>query len=246
MGFFSRFNRGQEVRPQPVATMGIAGHGMLIAPACPCRVARVLDLLVIDRRTSGPLTGGVAIKLGTAPATKAPTPQGPDAYAMGPDGPTIALQGVALGDALLQVDVGLGEAPWMVLLPGFMFAIPKGMVLYSPDEQGGMPELHHGLQPGALVQLAPVGRPAHTVAVRGPDGSMLKAEEMELGEVVIRRFGHDYEHDGKPWRQHQYAVPLDDAHAIVLTAQAPVRIWDDVERAALEVAASLALFGGRE
>ncbi|HUJ57025.1 MAG TPA: hypothetical protein VLX92_00960 [Kofleriaceae bacterium] len=239
MGLFSRFKRGQEARPRPVATMGIAGHGMLIAPACPCRVARVLDLLVIDRRASGPLTGGVAIKLGTAPATRAPARQGPDAYTLGPDGPTIALQGVALDDALLQVDVGLGESPWMVLVPGVSFGIPKGMMLYSPDEQGGMPELHHGLQPGALVQLAPVGRPANTIAVRAPDGSMLQSEEIELGETVIRFFGHDYEHDGNPWRQHQYAVPLDDAHAIVLTAQAPVSIWDDVERAALEVAASL-------
>jgi hypothetical protein len=80
MGFFSRSKHGRDVRPRPVATMGIAGHGMLIAPVCPCRVARVLDLLVIDRRASGPLTGGAAFKPGTAPATRAPTPQGPDVY----------------------------------------------------------------------------------------------------------------------------------------------------------------------
>jgi hypothetical protein len=36
---------------------------------------------------------------------------------------------------------------------------------------------------------------------------------------------HDYEHEGEGGAS--------DAHAIVLTAQAPVRIWDDVELAAL-------------
>jgi hypothetical protein len=80
--------------------------------------------------------------------------------------------------------------------------------------------------------------------VRGPDGAVLPCELVKSGDVVIRRFGHDYDHDGQRWRQHQYVVALGDDRAVMLTAQAPMQIWDEVELAALEVAGSVAPMSG--
>lgn len=92
--------------------MGLAGHGMLIAPVLPCRVARLEDLLVIGRGYQGPLLTELIIRGGKAPASEPPAEVEPDTYALGPDGPTLTLDGVALADMVLQIDVGVGSGEW--------------------------------------------------------------------------------------------------------------------------------------
>ncbi len=155
---------------------------MLIAPACPCRVVRIEDLLVIGRGYRGPLITECVIKAGKSPATEPPTEARDGTLTFGPDGPTLKLDGVKLEEILLSLDAGPAPEDWDVLAPGFWFSLPRAMALYSPDpdEPGSLPELHHTRNTDALVVFARIARDAHEIVVTGPDGASLARSQLAV------------------------------------------------------------------
>lgn len=218
--------------------MGLAGHGMLIAPVLPCRVARLEDLLVIGRGYQGPLLTELIIRGGKAPASEPPAEVEPDTYALGPDGPTLTLDGVALADMVLQIDVGVGSGEWDVLAAGFWFSLPKAMALYSPEEEGELPELHHPMNLQAFIGFARVGRDASELVIGAPGGGALPVALLETPYGNVRTFAYEYTHDGAAWVQQKLALPYGEGRTILMSAQAPQPLWADVYAAAVHVARS--------
>ena len=222
------------------STMGLAGHGMLLAPACPCRVTRVDELLVIGRGYRGPLITEVVVKLGSMPATTAPTSSDGVTFAMGAGGPQLRAESGNLEEVVLRIDVGLGPGEWSVLAPGFWFDLPRGFVLFSPDPQtpGDLPELHHGMNLEAMIVFARAGRAAGDLVLTAPGGEELAITALETPYGDVRVFAYEYDRGDAHWIQHRYVLPYADDKSIVMTAQAPSAVWADVEAAADQVACS--------
>jgi hypothetical protein len=234
------------------STIGIAGHGMLLAPSCPCRVVRIEQMLVIGRGYRGNLITEVIVQLGPSPATEAPHPSGADvssigpnarAFSLGPGGPTLILDatdGAPLEDLIVRVDVGLGAAEWSVLAPGFWFDLPPGVILYSPDPQtpGDLPELHYGMNPEAMIGFMRAGRSAEEIVINGPGGTPLASSQLETPFGAVRAFEYKYEHEGAPWVQHKYVLPYAAGKSIVMLAQAPRSLWPELKAAADLIARS--------
>jgi len=201
MGLWSKLMGGAAKaapKPPPVrTTMGIAGHGMILAPACPCRVVPIEELLIIGRGNTGTLLTEAVIKIGTAPATEPPKriadrvhvePDRPSdhVYALGPSGPTITFEGVGpkLTEMFAQIDAGLALGPdsWTVLAPGFMFAIPTpGFVVCSPDPdvEGDLPSLMLAMKTSAQITFARSSRRVDMIEVMS-GATALPSEEVEL------------------------------------------------------------------
>ncbi len=227
------------------STMGLAGHGMLLAPVCPCRVARIHEILVIGRGYQGPLITELVVALGSQPASEAPTSSDGVTYTLGAGAPELHVESANLDELVLRVDVGLGPAEWSVLAPGFWFELPRGVVLYSPDPDtpGDLPELHHGMNTEAMIQFARIGRDAGELVLTAPGGKPLASATLDTPYGPVRVFAYEYEHAGAHWTQHKYVLPYAANRTIVMTAQAPGALWGDMKAAAEHVARTFEVIG---
>lgn len=214
-------------------TVGIAGHGMLISPFCPCRVAHqangvllVATLTRIDE-TRAAFTAVAALKAGTAPATGQPERVDDATWRIGADGPTIHLVGDGprdLASAFARIDTGLGEAPWQLLAPGCWLGFPPGFTMTSTLDENPFFELQLVVAgrsiPDAIIQLQARPIAAAAVQLRG----QFAVEESTLGDIRVWTYGYDV--DGVPWRKRHYALPLSEGESILMAAQAPAEHAD--------------------
>ena len=232
--------------------MGVAGHGMLLAPSCPCRIAHLENgsLLVGLGRLGA--DGTAIVAPGTSPATSAPAPVAgePRVLVCGEGGPRIALDArgvVSLDAVFVRIDVGLGPSPWMLMGPGFMCDHPAGFTVFSAAGEDADPcfEIHPGTpgDPDEMIRFQIVGSPASALQIKGPGGSALVEGESPGETEPVRTWQLSYEHKGEPWVQRQYALPLSPDASVVMSAQAPRRSWAPMEVAADAVAAT---FGALE
>ncbi|MDX2089115.1 MAG: hypothetical protein SFX73_14755 [Kofleriaceae bacterium] len=221
-------------------SMDLVGHGMLLAPECPCRAVLLGDLLVIGRGYRGPLISEVVVKRGAMPATAEPTSTDGINFSLGPDGPELLAESGNLDELVEHIDVGLGPAEWSVLAPGFSFDLPHGVVLFSPDpdEPGDLPELHHAMNFEAMIKFMRFKRAAGDIVVTGRDGKPLPSVTLETPYGAVREFIDEYEHGGAQWIQHRYVLPYADDRSIIMLAQAPVALWAELQAAAEVVACS--------
>src|SRR5688500_1812778 len=114
-----------------LSTCGLGGFGLLIAPVCPCRaVVTDRNELVIDH---GDGDGDVArITPGDHPAGAPLAWHKERVGHFGAGGPILSLaDGFELDDVFERIDVGLGDAPWCALGPGFVVDLPRGLVLIA-------------------------------------------------------------------------------------------------------------------
>ena len=195
---------------------------------------------MIGRGYRGPLITEVVVKLGSTPATAEPKSSDGVTFAMGPGGPQLRVESGNLEEVVLRIDVGLGPADWSVLAQGFWFDLPRGIVLFSPDPQtpGDLPELHHSLNPEAMIVFARAGRAAGDLVLTAPGGKPLASTALETPYGAVRVFAYEYDHGDAHWVQHRYVLPYADDKSIVMTAQAPSAMWADVKAAADQVACS--------
>ena len=235
-----------EHEPEPEALVGLGGHGLLLAPRSPCAITLAEDgTLAIQ---AAPLTPRRAVVVAprSALAAEAPQLRGVGIYHCGADGPTFTLDGVEdLDDLLLQVDVGLGESPWVVMGPGFVIDLPTGFtVLAAHRDDGAAFEVHRGVGADALedelMVLEPRGVPAGEVAMRTPPDCVC-IEGSSPGETgPVRTWELTYVRGGEGWVQRFYALPLVGRRCILLRAQSRAATWPILEAAADRVAASFA------
>jgi len=227
--------------------VGVGGHGMLLAPSCPCRIAHLDNGTLLFGLGSVGADGTAIVAPGTSPATSAPAPVAgePRVFVCGEDGPRIALDAggiVSLDEVFLQVDVGLGESPWVLLGPGFMLEHPARFTVFSAaaDDADPLFELHPGtpLDPDELIRLQFVGKPASAVQIRAPGGNALVEGESPGEREPVRTWQLSYEREGEEWVQRQYALPMSPEMAVVMSAQAPRRSWAAMESAAELIAAT--------
>ena len=220
-------------RTTPV-TVGIAGHGLLISPYCPCRVVHqhngvllVATLLrVDDARAAFSLIG--SIKPGSAPATHDAERIDETTWRFGAGGPEIKLPVGGprdLAAAFAQIDAGLGEAPWQLLAPGCWLGFPPGFTMTSPLDDEPFFELHlnDGPRsiPDAIIQFQARAIAAGEVQLRGTF-----AVEESILDDDIRVWTYGYDVDGVPWRKRHYALPLAADQTILMSAQAPAEHAD--------------------
>lgn len=235
-----------EPEPEPEALVGVGGHGLLLAPRSPCVIA-LHDDGTLSIQTA-PLTPRRAVVVAprSAVAAEAPQLRRVGVYHCGADGPTFRLDGADdLDEVLLQVDVGLGESPWVIMGPGFAIDHPPGFtVLAAYREDGAAFEVHRGV--GAhvaadeLMVLEPRGVPADEVVVATPPGSVC-APGSSSGEAgPVRTWELTYVHEGEGWVQRFYALPLSADRSVLLRAQSRAATWPLMEAAAERVAASFA------
>jgi hypothetical protein len=222
-------------------TMAIAGHGLLLAPACPCRVATLRDTLIFGRGFDGPLISEALVSPNTRPAIEPPTlvgplnqRTGPSVYGTGPNCPTITIEqpGASIDELFVEAVVGCGEAPWNVLVSGFWFELPN-LVLYSPATATDLPELHLPTHVGAMISFGRVDMNVDAIAARWNVGQTL-----DLCGQVFHCWQYEYSHEGEPWLQRKIALPFAADRSIVLSAQAPTPVWPQLAAAAELIAGS--------
>jgi transcription antitermination factor NusA-like protein len=228
--------------------VGIAGHGLLLSPHCPCRVAHLengtllVQPIAVDRSRALPPVAAVALgaRSAHAEASRVDDHRMPT-WRYGADGPTISLgnQAERLDEVLAQVDVVPGESPWHLLGPGFWIAFPPSFTLHSaPADRGLRFQLvQKGDEPNALIAFD--SHPIRAEALRfGGDGLVDGALQIDGGSV--RTATRTYEHAGKRWQARYYALPLADDETVVMSAQAPIAQSERMFAAADAMAESFA------
>jgi len=231
------------------ATFGLGGHGLLIAPVCPCRAMVTVDndlVIAHDEREMARIT------LGERSASADPTWHTPQRGQFGDGGPTIALaDGVAFEDVCLMINAGIGESPWVALGPGLVHDLPPGVILLAaaPDDEDPMYELHLEGGFNEFIRLVLRDESAATVQVRvAPDQQLLAKDvfKVQEGGGGLRDVPYtevSYEHEGAGWKQLMIVAPLRENTAIVVSAQARVEHSDALFKAAVQVAATLGPLG---
>lgn len=208
---------------------------MLLSLRCPCRVAREpSDRLWIS-------TGGSLV--GVHPGEQ----------------PDIAvLDHGQVEDAILQIDRGLPDYPWQLVVPqpGFFIDLPVGVVVYSGTDDDPFPELH--LRPADMlgprvlqdvfIQFVGIRQDASEVRVTGKHD----IEELTInlatddGEIAVRAWEYGYELDGMRWRKRHYALSLFPGVTVGMSGQAPEPERQRMFALCDEVAASFGSMHGGE
>jgi hypothetical protein len=227
-----------------VSTFGMGGHGLLVAPACPCRVLLTGGDLVFAH---GPHEVA-RIQPGTRAATKPLTWHGSGRGQFGSDGPTVLVtDGKRYEDVFLQIDVGLPDSPWCALGPGMIMDMPEGVVLLSsaPGDDDPMFELHlHGGKQ-EFIRFMPARAPADVIRLNpAPNQDVIASDHLDVEDDdgslrQLRYADFAYDHEGDAWLQRAIVVPWGPG-SLIVSAQARVPRSDELFRAARHVAATIA------
>ena len=228
--------------------VGIAGHGLLLSPHCPCRVAHLENgtLLVqpIVGAAAGKLPPVAAVGVGSHGDTTQPTrvedaPMPTWSYGKGAPRISLGNGATSIEQVFARVDVVPGDSPWTLLGPGFWIEFPARFTLDSARAgEGPFFQLtQEGDVTDAIITFAARPVPAPALKFSGPN-NVEGTLETEAGS--IRMCTHSYEHDGVSWRARYYALPLAVDATLVMTAQAPRATIDHMFASADRMAASFA------
>jgi hypothetical protein len=244
------------LRKKPVNTVFIGGHGLVLAPICPCYVSHLDNgsLCFADaRNAAGP---GAVVVPGTVPAIAGEptveTKAGLMRFRYGHNGPVICPRrpDESLHSSFAYVEGGWGEAPWSVWCQGgFSVDLPRGFALWASAQRADhllLPELHlvrgRSFRPlddtFATFHLRPVA--PETLEIGAPAGVEIVNDvryPTELGPVV-RLTEIEYEHEGEVWRRGYYVLPLASDDSVVLNAGARLRDVPKMRDGANEIARS--------
>jgi hypothetical protein len=198
----------------------LSGHGLTLIPINPYRFERAgADAVVLTR--SGPE--------GTRAVTVTPTGGEPQVQC-------------APGTASLDEVGGLQEGPrldhWRIETALFTLAWPAGLALVSAKDDRRPPafELHGPAGsfmffqgPFAEQKLPPLERMAGLGQSVARTGEGARHRWVEL----------TYRHEGRPWVQRHALIALRPGHTLVLSAQAPAEVAEQVMAQMEEVARSV-------
>jgi hypothetical protein len=92
------------------------------------------------------------------------------------------------------------------------------------------------------MSFAPTTQHPKDIVMNSPSGP-LELRVIELLGVLVANWRFSYERDGERWIQHKYGVVVGENRTIVLSAQAPEPMWDQVDQGAFRIASSLQLLG---
>jgi hypothetical protein len=237
MGFLSDLFRRKDEEP-PASTICVGGHGLLLAPICPCRVAHLGNGALLVGHVRNVVGPAAIVRPGSEAAVGEPTfdtLDGAAVFRYGRKGPLISTGpgSAPLDSFFAHVGAGLGDAPWNLLCAGgFWVELPQGFTLLAsaPQDDDPLPELHligeqSRLVPDSFVsfQLRPAA--PETVQVRKPPGVEIVDEgwlPVELGPVV-RWTEVAYTHEGEQWRRRYYVLPLASDASVVMNAGSRLR-----------------------
>lgn len=188
------------------STFGIAGHGLLLSPICPCRVLHLEDNRLFASRDG-------------AGVTLLPTSKGVSF--------SFAGRATRIEDLFLRVDRVEGQVPWMLLGPGFWIGFPSGFAVFgsAPDEKE-LFELHllasgQELEPGAFIGLQLLAGSASGLRIDLQPGFRETARgtvDSEGGPVKWSEVA--YRHAGEAWLRRYYALPVGDDETLLFNAGA--------------------------
>ena len=232
------------------ATFGLGGHGLLIAPVCPCNATVTADNeLVIShgQREVARFTPGAHA------ASADPTWASPSRGQFGEGGPTLVLADqVAIDDVTLLINAGIGESPWVALGPGIVHDLPPGVTLVGPgpdDDSAAIYELHLDGGHDELIRLTPQDEAAAAVRIQiAPYQEVLVRDTFNVqeGDGAVRAINYTevaYEHEGIAWKQLMIVAPLRATTSMVVTAQARMENTDTLFKIAVQVAATMGPLG---
>jgi hypothetical protein len=258
MGLLSNlFGKKAPHKAEPATTVGIGGHGFMLAPVCPCHVAHLENGSLVVQGVPG-VEGVATIVLGSEPAragapSTEPSGDGAQVSRYGPDGPQIVLRGknAALDRFFVRVDTGCGEASWMLLARSRWIDFPPGFALAarSPDDE----QLHlfelfllgreGQVETDAFISFQPHGEPVEETVINVPSGWEHRATgvlENEDGAVRWQEFAYPWQ--GRPFRKRYFVLP-DKNGSVIMSASAPEHLADRLFAGADNVASSYALVG---
>ncbi|HEY5946947.1 MAG TPA: hypothetical protein VIV40_15695 [Kofleriaceae bacterium] len=199
------------------STYGIGGYGFLLSPSPAIRV------MVTDDRELVFFSGErevARITPNDEPATGAANWLSSTMARFGEGGPLLELaDGVALESVLLRIDTGLPHVEWSGLAPGMVVELPLGVALVpaAPNDADPYFELHAIGARDEFISFMPMQVAADEIVIN-PAPYQRLVKQGKLDDMTFTECA--YEHDGKPWRQIFYAVPLDEDVSVVVRAQA--------------------------
>src|SRR5688500_3545334 len=97
-------------------TFGLAGHGLLIAPRCPCRAMVTPEGHLVIAHGEQEIA---RVLPGDAPADGELRWLDATYARFGADGPSLVLDGATFDEVFVRIDVGTGALPWTALGRGF-------------------------------------------------------------------------------------------------------------------------------
>lgn len=260
MGLFDRLLGKAPPRP-PEFTLSIAGYGIEARPKLPVNVAHLEKGTLIFGPSVGEAKARAAHgqELQNLFVSPGNPPRGPLAkrrlpgtelsiYSTGEEGTTsLALgRGQESYDSILD-DLRTAPHPahWTLLMRDHAIQWPAGFSLFSKGDQrpGGWPyELTLGGSADEFLRL--VGPYGSAKGIPAPERFIAPGMEMiEEGDLdgtvnTVCYFTLAYEHDGEPWRQFIFYLPLDEDSVYVLRSQARLERHDRVFEASVMVAAT--------
>jgi hypothetical protein len=202
--------------------LGVAGHGVMLAPLSPCVLAREPSNSLWISTTDGLVT----IVPGAGPADKPPASLDVRELSF-PNGPLLrAEKGGTLAKVLAQV-TPFQTGPWTLLAPRMLLELPVGLAVFSGDADNPMPELH--LRKADLNDASTIRNAFITFELRAVELAEVKLRgmfdvterAMQIEHGPVRVFEYSYEHDGLTWRKRHYALAEVPGVTMMMGAQAP-------------------------
>lgn len=202
--------------------LGVAGHGVMLAPFSPCVLAREPS----DSLWISTTDGLVTIIPGAGPADKAPASLDVREVSY-PSGPLLrADKGGTLAKVLAQV-TPFQIGPWTLLAPRMLLELPLGLAVFSGDASNPMPELH--LRKAEMTDASTVRNAFITFELRAVELAEVKLRglfdvtetAMQIEHGPVRVFSYSYEHEGLTWQKRHYALAETPGVTMMMGAQAP-------------------------
>jgi hypothetical protein len=202
--------------------LGVAGHGVMLAPYSPCVLAREPG----DGLWISTTDGHVTIVPGAGPADKPPASLDVRELSF-PNGPLLrADKGGSLAKVLAQV-TPFQTGPWTLLAPRMFLELPVGLAVFSGDADNPMPELH--LRHADLSDASTIRNAFITFELRAVELADVKLRgmfdvtetTMQIEHGPVRVFSYSYEHEGVAWQKRHYAVAEVPGVTMMMSAQAP-------------------------
>lgn len=226
-------------------TYGFGGHGLLVSGwSTTCIMRNADDGVTILRDGEAPTPIGWLLP-GDRPASAPASALTAGLWRFGVGGPTIELDdGVTLDEVGARFDTGLADGPWTVLGPGFFIDLPPGVMLMPGKRPRADYELHLPRTADHFISfLRHAGPHSRNPPRPGPGHELVADVELECPGRTVRYVEMAYPHQGEPWRQRFYMVPVGEEKTMVVRAQATAARAAELFAAADEVAATLGLAG---